>query len=83
MTLIGCRTFHLVSFLYVFFSFRFLFFCFVSFLTVLFSFCLRFGVVFFFAVFRYFSHCFLFVFSFRFFSFFPFFPVSQFTGTLS
>ena len=67
----GFRTFHFVSFLY-FFSFLFFFFCFVSFLTILFSFFLRF--VFFFVSLRYFSPCFLFVFflsvSFRFFSFF-------------
>ena len=66
----GFRTFHFVSFLYVF-SFLFFFFCFVSFLTILFSF---FCVSFFCVSFRYFSPCFLFVFflsvSFRFFSFF-------------
>ena len=38
MALIGFRSCHFVSFLYVFFSFRFFFFCFVSFLVVLFSF---------------------------------------------
>ena len=74
----GFRTFHFVSFLYVFF-FSFLFLCFVSFLTILFPF---FCVSFFFVSFRCFSPCFLFVFflsvSFRFFSFFS---VSQFTGT--
>ena len=65
----GYRTFHFVSFLYVF-SLLFFFFCFVSFLTILFSF---FYVSFFFVSFRYFSPCFLFVFflfvSFRFFPF--------------
>ena len=53
----GFRTFHLVSFLYVFFLF--FFFCFVSFLTILFSFfCVSF--------FRFFSLLFS-LFSFRFF----------------
>ena len=68
----GYRTFHFVSFLYVFFfSFLFLLFRFFSHYFV-FVF-LRFV---FFVSFRYFSPCFLFVFflsvSFRFFSFFPF-----------
>ena len=72
----GFRTFHFVSFLYVFF------FSFVSFLFSLFCFSFFLRFVFFFVSFRYFSPCFLFVFflsvSFRFFSFFS---VSQFTGT--
>ena len=59
----GFRTFHFLSFLYVFFFP----FSFVSFLFSLF--CFRFlRFVFLFVSFRYFSHCFLFVFfSFRFF----------------
>ena len=71
----GFRTFHFLSFLYVFFfSFLFLLFRFFShyFVSV-------FCVSFFFVSFRCFSPCFLFIFfSFRFFSFFS---VSQFTGT--
>ena len=70
----GFRTFHFVSFLYVFF-FSFLFLLFL-FSLLCFRFFLRF------VSFRYFSLCFLFGFflsvSFRFFSFFS---VSQFTGT--
>ena len=74
----GFRTFHFVSFLYVFFfSFSFPF---VSFLFSLF--CFRFFTFRFF--FRFFSLLFsLFSFSFFFsFRFFSFFSVSQFTGTL-
>ena len=79
MTLIGFRTFHFVSFLYVFFfSFLFSLFRFFShcFVFVFFRFVfLRF--------FRFFSHCFLFVFlNFVSFRFFPvFFYVSQLTDT--
>ena len=72
----GFRTFHFVSFLYVF-SFLFFFFYFVSFLTILFSFfCVSFFFSFLFVTFL--LVFFSFFFSFRFFSFFS---VSQFTGT--
>ena len=75
----GFRTFHFVSFLYVFFFFSFLFllFCFFShFFVFVFFFAFRL-FFFFFVSFRYFSHFryFLFVFS-------AFCSVSQFTGTL-
>ena len=69
----GFRTFHFISFIYVFFSF-------VSFLFSQFCFRFFFAFRYFFVSFRYFSHCFLFV-SFRFFFFWPLFFVSQFTGT--
>ena len=73
----GFRTFHFVSFLYVFFfSFLFFFFCFFSFLTILFSFFYAFRFFRFFSLlFSVFSFCFFF--SFRFFSFlFVFFRFS-------
>ena len=69
----GFRTFHFVSFLYVFF-FSFLFLFFLRFFSHYFV-CVFLRFVFFFVSFRFFSPCFLFVFfSFRFFSFLFIFP---------